>query len=602
MAKKIVDPVAQSFFIEQPSVVTKVDLYFSNKDEDFPVLVQMRKNVGGVPGPYIIPFSTVVVPASNVNTSSNANVATSVSFSSPVFLDTGEYSLTLGSISNNYKVWISELDGIDTVTEKRITEQPFVGSLFYSQNASTWTPVQAEDLKFKLYRANFNTAVTGSITYTADNFKYLNKTLGNNPLEVFPDSTTMRVYHTNHGLSEGGYVYISGLPNSTPLSNVVESFYSIPATDIENVLHQVSNVTLSTYTVDLATKANANVILSATRFGGAGVYATQDIQFDTIYPVISSVTTSKGQIRPSFKATSKNYSVDSTFTLMADGDNDLKETRLIAGNATTENNLGNAASFLYRLDLSTSDSLTAPLVDTKQLGIVLAKNLVDSPTYDDSNLGQDIITVASTAASNITQLSNEIGLLTLNNSNDRANAKVMVNGTVITISGSNPNNGQYRVVDVLEDGANVKIAKLTGTIVTDWSANTHTVTNGTKFVAEEAASGGTTFSKYITRQIDFINASTALKLLVEVCQPADARVELYYKVKNVGETEILSNKEFTKLENVSIPTSLAGEFYDVEHLIEDIEPFNAVIFKVVFTTANTAQPPKIRKFRLIALA
>lgn len=601
MALKIVDPVAQSFFIEQPSVVTKVDLYFSHKDTEFPVLVQLRKNINGLPGPYIVPFSTVTVPSSSVNTSSNSNVATSVSFTAPIFLDTGEYSLTLGSISNAYKVWISELDGVDTVTEKRITEQPYVGSLFYSQNASTWTPIQGEDLKFKIYRANFNTTVTSSVSFRPESRKYSYGLLEKNPLEVFPDSTTMRVHHLNHGLSENGYVYIRNLANAKTFGNTINSFFGIPSNQIENIPLQVSNVTLTTYTVNLATKANANIISSATRFGGEGVLASQDIQFDTIYPVISSVNTSRSTITPSYKATSLNYSVDSTFTKMIIGDNDLETTKLLAGNATTVNNLSNATSFSYKLELTTSDPLTAPLIDTKQLGLVLAKNLVDSPTYSASNLGYDIITIASTAASNVTQLSGEVGLLSLANAADQANAKVLIKGTYINITGGNPNNGQFRVVDILEDGANVKISKLSGNIVTDWSSNTNTVTNGINFVAEEAATGGTTYSKYITRQIDFLNPSTALNLLVDTCQPPNSTLEFYYKVKNVGETEILSNKEFTKITGITIPTSLSGEFIEVQKLIDSIQPFNAVILKVVFKSTDSAKPPKIKNLRAIAL-
>ena len=602
MSIRIVDPVAQSFFVDQPSVVTKVDLYFSEKDNDFPVLVQLRKNVNGLPGPYVIPFSEKLVNSSNVITSSNANVATTVNFSSPIFLEQGEYSLTLGSISNNYKVWLSEIDGIDTVTEKRITQQPYVGSLFYSQNASTWTPVQSEDLKFKLYRAKFDTAVTGTVTFASHPSTDKIASLGVDPLEVFPDSTLMRVYHEKHGLSDNGYVVLNGISNAKLFANVVNNFYGIPSTDIELKALQVSNVTLNSYTVNLATKANANLISTATRFGGAGIVATQDIIIDTIYPVISSVKTSRNIIKPSYRATSKTYSVDTTFKELIIGDNDLAETRLIAGNATTVYSLSNASSFAYKLDLTTSDQYTAPLIDTKQIGLVVARNLVDSPTYTNSHITQDIVTICSSAASNITQLSGAIGLLSLNGTNDRANAKVMVKGSYINIIGVNPNNGQYRVVDILEDGANVRISKLSGNIVTDWSANTHTITNGIKFVAEEAASGGSVFSKYITRQVDFLNASTALNLILDICQPPDATIELYYKVKTVGETEILSNKEFTKIENVTIPTSLSGEFYEVTKLIDNIEPFNAVVFKVVFKSTNSAQPPKIRKFRLIALA
>lgn len=41
------------------------------------------------------------------------------------------------------------------VTDEFISNQPYLGSLFKSQNASTWEPSQWEDLKFILYRAEF---------------------------------------------------------------------------------------------------------------------------------------------------------------------------------------------------------------------------------------------------------------------------------------------------------------------------------------------------------------------------------------------------------------------------------------------------------------
>ena len=36
-----------------------------------------------------------------------------------------------------------------------VSQQPYMGSLFKSQNGSTWTPAQFEDLKFNLYKAQF---------------------------------------------------------------------------------------------------------------------------------------------------------------------------------------------------------------------------------------------------------------------------------------------------------------------------------------------------------------------------------------------------------------------------------------------------------------
>jgi hypothetical protein len=601
MAYKLIDPLAQTFFIETPSVVTKVDLYFSAKDSALPAHLAIRKNQDGKPGPYIVPFSDVFVYPGSVSTSANANVATTVSFSSPVYLDIGEYSITLGSDSKNYRVYVSELDGIDTVTSKRITEQPYIGTLYKSQNAAAWSPVQTEDLKFKLYRAVFNTNSTGSITFTPDLTPYNTKVLEKDPLEVFPGSSALRVYHFNHGLTDGGYVVLNGVANAKIFGNVVNSFYGISSNLFEDVQLTVSNVTLSSYTVNLGTVSTAT---RATRFGGTGVYATQDTQIDTIYPVISSVNQGRSTITPSFKATSTGYTVDSSYTKMILGDNDLPATKLIAGNATTRYNLSNAQSFFYKLDLTTDNPYVAPLIDTKQLGLVLAKNLVDSPTYANKNLTYDIgtVTSASTTA-NLIQLSGAYGRLNFVAAGDISNATLITNGTYINITGTNPNNGQYRVVDVIDSGANVLVVNLSANIVTDLSvSNTYTITNGTKFIAEEAATGGSVYSKYITRQIDFTNDSTSLNLRIDVCKPTDATVTFYYKIKELGETEILSDQEFIEITNVTVPTSLAGEFYEVEKQLDSLLPFNAVVFKAVFKSTNTAQVPKLKNLRLIALA
>lgn len=603
MTYKLIDPLAQSFFIDRPTTITKVDLFFSAKDETLPAFTNIRKNQNGQPGPYIVPFSETYIYPSIVNVSANASVATTVTFSSPIFLDIGEYSITLGSDSKNYRVWVSELDGVDTISEKRITEQPFIGSLFKSQNASTWTPVQTEDLKFNIYRAVFDTTTPATISFTADTAPYSYKLLDVNPIEAFPNVTTLRVHHLNHGMIDGSYVELSGVNNAQPFANVVNSFFGIPSSEFVDVPMIVGNVTLDTYTVNTTTAANANLIFSSTRFGGEGVVASQNLQFDTIFPVISAVTHSKSVVDPSFKATSTSYSIDGVFTPIEINDNDLEDTKMIAGEVTTEYNLANVNSFTYQIQISTTDSYVAPLVDMKQLGIILAKNLVDSPTFSNKNLSQDIITVTTTALANVSLLSNTIGIINFANANVFGNITAITPGTLIDITGTNPNNGQFRVISVEEEGANLKIASLGGNIVTDVNiSNAYTITNGTGFVAEEASNGGSVFSKYITRQIDFINNSTSLNLRVDVHKPVDAEVTFFFKIKEIGDTEILSNKEFTKITDLVVPTSLSEEFFEVEKQLNDLPPFNAIVFKVVFTSLNTARVPKIKNLRLIALA
>ena len=52
-------------------------------------------------------------------------------------------------------------DAIDAAhAGEKISEQPYIGVLFKSQNASTWTPSQFEDLMFKIYRADFTLPTT----------------------------------------------------------------------------------------------------------------------------------------------------------------------------------------------------------------------------------------------------------------------------------------------------------------------------------------------------------------------------------------------------------------------------------------------------------
>ena len=64
------------------------------------------------------------------------------------------------SNSTKYSVYISRVGENDLVSDTYISNQPTLGSLFKSQNASTWEASQWEDLKFTLYRAEFETTGT----------------------------------------------------------------------------------------------------------------------------------------------------------------------------------------------------------------------------------------------------------------------------------------------------------------------------------------------------------------------------------------------------------------------------------------------------------
>lgn len=160
------DPLAQTFLvdIDGGAFLTDVDLFFAAKDDSVPVKIQIRNVVNGYPGSIVLPFSEVVKRPSSVYTSTNSTVATNFKFRSPVYLQNGvEYAIVVMSDSAKYKVWLAQIGEADINGSGIISSQPYAGVLFKSQNASTWTADQTQDLKFNLNRAVFNIGSTASL-------------------------------------------------------------------------------------------------------------------------------------------------------------------------------------------------------------------------------------------------------------------------------------------------------------------------------------------------------------------------------------------------------------------------------------------------------
>ena len=153
------DPLAQSFIIDESTGIflTRCDVFFRTKDDtDTPVTIQIRTIQNGLPSEFVLPFSEIVLDPDEVQISNDSSIATPIVFKSPIYLEGGkEYCVCLLSNSTKYSVYISRVGENDLLSQTFISNQPYLGSLFKSQNASTWEPSQWEDLKFTLYRADF---------------------------------------------------------------------------------------------------------------------------------------------------------------------------------------------------------------------------------------------------------------------------------------------------------------------------------------------------------------------------------------------------------------------------------------------------------------
>ncbi|BCU94873.1 MAG: hypothetical protein CM15mV6_2470 [uncultured marine virus] len=161
------DPLAQSFIVDEEGgiMITSVDLFFRTKDSNIPLSMQIRTMENGNPTKDILPLSDITVNAADVEISESGLIPTRFTFRSPVYIKQSvEYCFVLLSDSNEYQVWISRMGDVEKSGNRTISEQPYAGVLFKSQNASTWTADQYEDLKFTIYKAAFDTNVTGTVT------------------------------------------------------------------------------------------------------------------------------------------------------------------------------------------------------------------------------------------------------------------------------------------------------------------------------------------------------------------------------------------------------------------------------------------------------
>jgi hypothetical protein len=169
------DPLAQTFFVPQNQFpnglfITAVDLFFKKKDaNNLPVQVQIRPTVNGYPHSSVIIEDAIVtltpnqVNISNTPNTQVASTVTTFKFRAPIYLPSGEWALVILSKSMDYQVYIAELGKAMIGSGRIVSEQPYVGSLFKSQNSSTWTPFQLQDLMFKLRRASFGSS--GTVTF-----------------------------------------------------------------------------------------------------------------------------------------------------------------------------------------------------------------------------------------------------------------------------------------------------------------------------------------------------------------------------------------------------------------------------------------------------
>lgn len=676
------DPLAQTFLVQSPggAFLTKVDVFFATKDTKVPVNLEIREVVNGYPGKTILPFSRVSLKPEQIQLSETTveldgvavrkyDTPTPFVFPSPVYVqDNQEYALVMSSDSNNYKVWISQLGDQIPGSTRTISEQPYMGVFFKSQNASTWTADQMQDLKFTIYRAQFATDVIGNVEFVNTALPY--QDLDIDPIETRVGVKKVRVYQRNHGMpqfsrveitdsnegrltgvagtgiiSTGSTTTVNGMNGTTSFTTELSAgsvlystdgiyigtvasvqsnsavtlttlpqyqvtlagfkhrapIHGIPATEIYTT-HVISDVDSDSFVVNTVTAATASGYA-----GGSTMRATRNIQFDSFQPALQVQTFPETEIGLSIKAasgkspdstTQQAYVMDTaSIEALPNENNQFFSPRMVASEVNETNSLAGAKSLVLRMTMTSSNQALSPVLDTQRTSFIAISNKINNPVETNSNVGGLDDNTLVTNSALVTVTGNKI---TTSDSALRTVFKTATVGKYMTITGSTSGESSVLITDVAGDGSFVQFASNPATV-----SGTVTLIQREMFVDEIAPKGSTTFSKYVTKQVNLANASTYLRIRFAASIPPESAVDVYYRTQPVGSTDLLDNVNWTAVSSdqpIVYAQVGSNSFTDMLFSTGNIPAFNALQVKLVMRSANTAAVPLIKDLRVIACA
>ncbi len=538
------DPLAQSFLVdtEGGAYLTSIDCYFNSKSATIPVQCQIRTMVNGYPSATILPFGTAVLDPSDVYISDDATTSTKFTFPSPVYLmqDT-EYCFVIMANTQDYTMWLSHMGELDIGGSRMISDQPYAGVLFKSQNASTWTASQMEDLKFGINRASFTTA---NGTVTLQNQTLDTCTLGANPITTINGTTKIKVHHPNHGMYSAAYNYVklSGLLGSVAtVANSPKNLSSLGEFTKDAILE----VGIDHYVIDVGGVGSfgSDNFAETKVTGGSAVKATENYMMDTGKVVLQTIELSGTDITskirtttgtsPSRSTTSVTGGIETSFSLASwsnaqevtlNENLTFSDPVLIASGVNETNTaLATNKSFQTLLTLSSEKENISPVIDTQRMGIIAVQNRI-----------------------------NRVDALNDLYSTD-------INSDSILSS-------QYKDSTVSEGDNNAAV--------------------------------------YMTRKVTLENAAAALKVIFDAVLFSSATLKVYYKILQADDATQFEDLDWNPMTIDKSVSESQGylDFREYAYEASGLNSYIAFSIKIVMQGTKTTEIPLIRDFRAIALA
>jgi len=624
-----VDPLAESFLVSTTGgiFVTSVDLYFSVKDTSLPVTVQLRHMSNGSPTQKILPFGEKTISPASVNTSADASTSTKFTFPSPVFLESGnEYCVVVMTNSNTYQVWVSEMGGRDIATNDFIDQQPYAGSLFKSQNNSTWTPDQLRDLKMTLNRAKFTTSTQGNVVF--NNGALAVDTLAPNSIESVYNTKTFKVHHYSHGNYDGqkSNITIAGVEADRSGSvfsfndDTIETGDGGACTDDAQTLAQTSTSGSGTGLTATITTVDDDSTVIVIVNPGQGYVAGETVIFTkdskTLTFTIAAVKDTLGGIpieyinRTHTAGTGNSAVTDGTAKFLTDIDeylitipNSVWPTRTngtatspnyqIASESTTGGGESVTAGANAYFDTLHTVIPTIELPNTTVLTTFIATSAAQ--VASGSSYTKDTTSTTITLNDNNSLSTPKLVASSINETNEMGAEKSLTITTQLNSTADNVS----PVLDVDTMGA-LAIQNRINNI--DSSSD---ILSGT-FVPSTLARGDNNAAVYMTKRAQLENAANAIHVLFDGYRAPDAGTDpeilVYYKVMGPDDNLQFNDVGWTLATIKSTVPADASDFKEYEYNIESLEDFTSFSIKVILQSANSANVPLIENFRAIALS
>jgi len=373
-----IDPLAQSFVIERQTgaFVTSVDIFMATKSATVPLQVQIRPMENGLPTGSPVPGAVKFVLPADVNAHASPSTATdasitNVAFDVPIYLNGfTEYALVLLAESDDYTAWTAATEEyVVGSTTKRIMKQPSLGSLFKSQNGTTWTPDQSRDMMFRIKRAAFGAGSTGTAYFEQAALRRKPITL----IEVLniQASPTVRVYHENHGMFTDSSVTLSGLTTN----------HGIADTYLNTTHVIVDGDDADSYTIT-ATGGTSTTSGTSVQTGKA----TQNHTFDLMFPNVNQMILSGAVAQWAVKTTTGQsiagdetpYAKSASYEAVSVNDNiEFINPRTVGSTINESVNMSAEKSLAFEASLSTTSDLISPVIDLSRLSASLIGNRID---------------------------------------------------------------------------------------------------------------------------------------------------------------------------------------------------------------------------------